>query len=231
MESIVWHGLADTLDDAKARILAKSIANAGVVVDPTLLSHRNLIEVASSKGAFLNRNGVETLNPFITEIEQESFQFWSSYPADARQEFDDFYSRAVKIFHEEGVTLVAGTDAGIFTNLPGQSLVRELGFYVDAGLTPYEALKTSTLNAAKVLGMSSQVGQVKQGYAADLIVLDGNPVEDIQHLQNLSGVIANGRWFDERGIQGLRADAANTSYERTRERVLSGLSAQGSDRR
>ena len=229
MESIVWHGLADTLDDAKARILAKSIANAGVVVDPTLLSHRNLVEVASSKGAFLNRKGVETLNPFITEIEQELYQFWSSQPADGRQDFDDFYSRAVKIFHEEGVTLVAGTDAGIFTNLPGQSLVRELGFYVDAGLTPYEALETSTLNAAKALSMSSQVGQVKQGYAADLIVLDGNPVEDIRHLQNLSGVIANGRWFDERGIQGLRADAANTSYERTQERVLSGLSAQGSE--
>ena len=212
-----------------ARILAKSIANAGVVVVPTLIAHRNLIEVASSKGAFLNRKGVETLNPFITEIEQELFQFWSNQPADVRQEFDDFYSRAVTIFHEEGVTLVAGTDAGTFTNLPGQSLTRELGLFVDAGLTPYEALETSTFNAASALGMSSQVGQVKQGYAADLIVLNGNPVEDIQHLQYLSGVIANGRWFDERGIQGLRADAANTSYERTQERVLSGLSAQGTE--
>ena len=229
MESIVWHGLADNLDDARARILAKSIADAGVVVDPTLLAHRNLMEVASSKGAFLNRKGVETLNPFITEIEQESFQFWSSYPADARQDFDDFYSRAVKIFHEEGVTLVAGTDAGIFTNLPGQSLIRELGFYVDAGLTPYEALETGTVNAATAWGLKDQVGQVKQGFAADLIVLDGSPVENIQHLQNLSGVIANGRWFDARAMQGLRADAASTSYERTQERVLSGLAAQGSE--
>jgi len=229
MESIVWHGLADALDDAKVRVLAKSIANAGVVVDPTLLSHRNLTEVARSNGEFLNRKGVETLNPFISETEQESFQFWSSQPADKHQDLDHFYSRAVKIFHEEGVTLVAGTDAGIFTNLPGRSLVRELGFYVDAGLTPYEALETSTLNAASALGMKDQVGQVKQGFVADFIVLEGNPVEDIQHLQDLSGVIANGRWFDERGIQGLRADAANTSYERTRERVLSGLSAQGSE--
>ena len=145
------------------------------------------------------------------------------------QDLDDFYLRAVKIFHEEGVTLVAGTDAGIFTNLPGQSLVRELGFYVDAGLTPYEALETSTVNAASALGMKDQVGQVKQGFVADLIVLDGSPVEDIQHLQNLSGVVANGRWFDESGIQGLRADAANTSYERTQKRVLRGLSAQGSE--
>lgn len=227
MESIVWHGLADDLDDTKARNLAKKIAAAGVAVDPTLISHRNLTLVAGSDGEFLNRRGVETLNPFITEIEQDSFRFWSSQPADAHQELDDFYSQAVKIFHEEGVTLVAGTDAGIFTNLPGRSLLRELGFYVDAGLTPYEALETSTLNAASALGMKNQVGQVKEGYFADFIVLDGNPVNDIRHLQNLSGVVANGRWFDETGIQRLRADAANTSYERTQERVLSGLSAQG----
>jgi hypothetical protein len=229
VESIVWHALMDDLDDSKARILAKQIANAGVAVDPTLIAHRNLIEVARSNGDFLNREGVDTLNPFITEIEQELFTYWSAQPADVRQDFDRFYLRVVKIFHEEGVTLVAGTDAGIFTNIPGQSLIRELGLYVVAGLTPYEALKTSTLNAANVLDLKERLGQVKQGFVADLIILDGNPVEDIQHLQNLSGVITGGRWIDEKGLLDLRAIAANTSYERTRERVLRGLAAQGSE--
>ena len=54
-------------------------------------------------------------------------------------------------------------------------------------------------------------------------------MEDIQHLQNLSGVITGGRWIDEKGLLDLRAIAANTSYERTRERVLRGLAAQGSE--
>ena len=227
MESIIWHGLGDSLDEDKARELAGNIARAGVTVDPTLLAHRNLVEVARSGGEFLNREGVETLNPFITEFEQEAFQFWSSQPRDARQEYDDFYLRAVKIFHEENVTLVAGTDAGIFTNLPGRSLLRELELYIDAGLSPYEVLKTTTINAADTLGMAERLGQVRKGFIADLIIVDGNPMDRIGHLREVSAVISNGRWIDVSDLQQLWAEAAQSSYERTRERVLEGLSAQG----
>jgi imidazolonepropionase-like amidohydrolase len=120
MESIIWNGLADSLDEDKARKLAKSIARAGVVVDPTLVAHRNLVEFTRSDGEFLSRDGVETLNPFIAELEQETFQFWSSQPHGAKYEYDAFYKKAVRLFHEEGVMLAAGTDAGIFTNLPGR---------------------------------------------------------------------------------------------------------------
>ena len=228
MESIVWHGLADSLDEDKARQLARSIAEAGVTVDPTLLAHRNLVEVARSGGEFLSRDGVETLNPFITEVEQGVFQFWSSQPRDARREYDNFYLQAVKIFHEEGVTLVAGTDAGIFTNLPGRSLSRELELYSDAGLEPYEILKTATVNAAAALDMAEQLGRVQTGYAADLIIVDGNPLESIERLRNVSGVVANGRWLEPRDLHRLWGEVSQSSYERTRQRVLDGLSAQGS---
>jgi imidazolonepropionase-like amidohydrolase len=228
MESIVWHGLADSLDEDKARELAKSIARAGVTVDPTLLAHRNLVEVARSDGEFLARDGVETLNPFITEFEREAFQFWSTQPRDARQEYDDFYLKAVKIFHEEGVMLVAGTDAGIFTNLPGRSLVRELELYSDAGVVPYEILKTATVNASAALGMSERLGRVQIGYVADLIIVDGSPLKSIDQLRVISGVVAQGRWVELRDLHRLWAEVSQSSYERTRQRVLDGLSAQGS---
>jgi imidazolonepropionase-like amidohydrolase len=227
MESIVWHGLADSLDEDKARELARSIARAGVTVDPTLLAHRNLVEVARSDGEFLARDGVETLNPFITEFEHEAFQFWSSQPRDARQEYDDFYLQAVKIFHEEGVMLVAGTDSGIFTNVPGRSLLRELELYSDAGLNPYEILKTTTVNAANTLGTDELLGQVAKGYVADLIIVDGSPLDRVSNLRNIMGVISNGRWFDVSDLQQHWAEVAETSYERTQQRVLDGLSEQG----
>jgi imidazolonepropionase-like amidohydrolase len=228
MESIIWHGLADSLDQGKARKLATSIARAGVAVDPTLLAHRNLVEVARSDGKFLARDGVETLNPFITEFEQEAFQFWSSQPRDARREYDDFYLRAVKIFHEEGVMLVAGTDAGIFTNLPGRSLLRELELYSDAGLEPYEILRTATVNAAIALYMADQIGRVQNGYVADLIIVDENPLESIDHLRQVSGVITNGRWLKLKDMHRIWDEVSQSSYERTRQRVSDGLSAQGS---
>jgi len=229
MESIVWHALGDDLDADKMRDAAKRIAAAGVVVSPTLIAHRNLIDVAASNGEFLKRPGVEMLNPFITETEQDSYQFWAAQPADARRQFDKFYFQSTKIFHEEGVTLIAGTDAGIFTNIPGKSLLRELGFLVEAGLSPYDALLTATRNPAQALGIGQDNGQVAKGFYADLIILDDNPLDGIDALRSLSAVLVKGRWFDESALAGLRSRAVDTSYERTEQRVLQGLEAQGSE--
>lgn len=229
METIVWHALYDDLDERKARSLASQIVAAGVTISPTLLSHRNLVEVAKSDGAFLKRPGVETLNPYISSLEQGSYDFWSGQPGDGRRDFDNFYLRAVKIFHEQGVVLVAGTDAGIFTNLPGASLIRELKLYVKAGLTPYEAIKTATVNAARTLELGNKIGRIEAGYLADLILLDGNPLEDIEVLRALSGLMVNGRWYGASEIKDLLTGAANTSYKRTERRVLEGLSIQKLD--
>ncbi|MFO1253273.1 MAG: hypothetical protein U1E77_19570 [Inhella sp.] len=121
MESVVWHGLRDRLDEDAARALARRIARQGVALTPTLIAHHNLVRVARSRGAYLQRAGVEKLNPFVSELEQESYQQWSAAPPEGRSGYDAFYRRAVKIFHEEGVTLLAGTDAGIFTNVPGHA--------------------------------------------------------------------------------------------------------------
>jgi cytosine/adenosine deaminase-related metal-dependent hydrolase len=227
MESIVWHGLGDALDGARARRLARRISQAEVTVSPTLLAHRNLIEVARSAGGFLDRGGVETLNPFITEFEEQAFKFWSNQPRNARHEFDAFYLEAVRLFHEEGVVLVAGTDAGIFTNLPGRSLVRELEMYSDAGLDVYEVLKTATTNAATALGLGQSLGRVAVGYSADLIVADEDPLAGIDRLRTVSGVVSNGRWLDVGDLQQLWSQQSPASYERTRQRVLAGLAAQG----
>ena len=147
----------------------------------------------------------------------------------SRRDFDNFYLRAVKIFHEQGVVLVAGTDAGIFTNLPGASLIRELKLYVKAGLTPYEAIKTATVNAARTLELGNKIGRIEAGYLADLILLDGNPLEDIEVLRALSGLMVNGRWYGASEIKDLLTGAANTSYKRTERRVLEGLSIQKLD--
>jgi imidazolonepropionase-like amidohydrolase len=229
MESIVWHGLRDELNIEKARQLAQTIAQSGNVVSPTLLAHRNLIEVANSDGEFLKRPGTELLNPFVSEIEQETYTFWSAQPQGARAAQDAFYSAATKVFHEEGVTLVAGTDAGVFTNIPGQSLHRELGFYVEAGLSPHEALVTATINPAKALGTQDSVGQIKTGFRADFIILDQNPLQDITALSSISGLMVNGQWFDQLALAALRDQGGKASYMGTLQRVVAGLAAQGSE--
>lgn len=228
MESIVWHGLYDDLDENKARKLAKEIVAHSVAITPTLVAHHNLVRVSQTQGQYLQRPGVQTLNPFIVEWEKESYDFWSSQKPDSRKSYHEFYLNATKIFQEEGVTLITGTDSGIFTNIPGQSLIDELNLFVMAGLTPYQAIEAATINSARVLGLGEQVGQIKAGYIADLILIDADPTKTIQALESLSGLVVRGQWYSTEDISRLKQEAENTSYERSRRRVLEGLSAQGS---
>jgi imidazolonepropionase-like amidohydrolase len=63
-----------------------------------------------------------------------------------------------------------------------------------AGLTPYEALKTGTVNVASYLRMEN-AGVIKEGAVADLILINGNPLTDIRQTQNIEGVMVNGKWL------------------------------------
>ena len=91
-----------------------------------------------------------------------------------------------------GVNIVAGTDAPIFPY--GLSLVVELQNYVDAGLTPHQALQTATRNAAQAMGGSEDVGTLEVGKLADLVIVDGDPLGTIGDLLKVEGVMVNGRY-------------------------------------
>jgi imidazolonepropionase-like amidohydrolase len=227
MESIVWHGLRDELDEPRVRQLARDIAASRIAVTPTLVAHHNLVMVAQSRGQYLKRRGVEWLNPFISAIEQESYAHWSKQPADGRVKQDEFYLRATGIFQQEGVTLLAGTDAGIFTHVPGQSLIDELALLVRSGLGPYQALATATRHPAQAFGLGDRIGQVTAGRTADLILLDADPTRDIAAVQAMSGLVVRGQWHDAAAIARLKQQAAATSAARTEQRVREGLAAQG----
>jgi imidazolonepropionase-like amidohydrolase len=79
--------------------------------------------------------------------------------------------------HKAGVKFAMGSDA-VFTMF-GQN-TRELAWFVKAGMTPTEALQTATKNAAELLGMPDQLGAIAPGYFADMVAVDGDPLNDIQ---------------------------------------------------
>ncbi|MCU1297581.1 MAG: amidohydrolase [Acidobacteriaceae bacterium] len=95
-----------------------------------------------------------------------------------------------------GVPFMAGTDtaAGIHI-FPGFSLHQELALFVKAGLTPMEALQTATLNPAKFLGRTADMGTVEKGKLADLVLLDANPLDDIDNTRKIQAVVLAGRYF------------------------------------
>jgi imidazolonepropionase-like amidohydrolase len=93
-----------------------------------------------------------------------------------------------------GAGLLAGTDCPGCRLVPGRSLIRELELMVDAGLSPWRAIRTATINAATFLGEPGE-GQIKSGCRADMLLLDGNPFDGIAALHKQAGVIASGQWI------------------------------------
>lgn len=122
-------------------------------------------------------------------------------PGEQRQEFIALRRRFIKALYDAGVPFLLGSDAPQLWNVPGFSAHRELGALVAAGLTPYQALRTGTVDVARFLGEEGRSGVVRAGARADLLLLDANPLENIANSLRINGVVVNGRWIGpaERG--------------------------------
>ena len=99
--------------------------------------------------------------------------------------------RMIKMLHDAGVTLVAGTDA-----TPGFALHRELELYAEAGIPANEVLRIATLGAARVMKRDTELGTIAPGKLADLILIDGDPTRRIGDIRRVSLVVKDGRVYE-----------------------------------
>jgi imidazolonepropionase-like amidohydrolase len=122
-----------------------------------------------------------------------------------RRRFVEHELDIVRKLHVTGVPFLAGTDtpAGVDVT-PGISLHLELQRFVAAGFTPLEALQTATINPARFLGKLSDYGSVQSGRVADLVLLRSNPLDDIANTRAIAGVVADGKYWSQAELEGLR---------------------------
>ena len=109
-----------------------------------------------------------------------------------------------------GVRLLAGTDITIPFTYPGFSLHDELKLFVEAGLTPMQALETATTNPAVLLGLSKIWGRVETGYTANLVLLSADPLVDISNTRKIDSVVVNGKLLNRTQLDQLLDDAKVT---------------------
>jgi imidazolonepropionase-like amidohydrolase len=108
------------------------------------------------------------------------------------------------------------TDAGVKVNLGAHGQLQGLGAHWElwllqqGGMTNHEALKAATINGANYLGMSNDIGSLKKGKLADLIVMDKNPLEDIRNSESIIYTMINGRLYDTETMNEI----GNTEKER-----------------
>jgi imidazolonepropionase-like amidohydrolase len=130
---------------------------------------------------------------------QKAAKKYASRPAAMRNAYRNLYTRQLqmaRIFDEEGVKMLAGSDVGgSGWEIPGFALHQEFDQLAAAGLTPLRILQMTTINAAEFLDRTDTMGTVEPGKDADIVLLRANPVEDAAHLHDIAGVVRAGRYY------------------------------------
>jgi imidazolonepropionase-like amidohydrolase len=114
---------------------------------------------------------------------------------------------SAKKAYRAGVTMAMGTDAGTPFNMHGENL-KELELLQTIGMTPVELIRAATSIAARVLGMEGEIGSLEEGKLADLIVVDGDPLQDITILQNrekMPAIMKDGQFY-KMAVKGASQD-------------------------
>lgn len=122
--------------------------------------------------------------------------------------------RIVSALHDAGVAILAGTDAPMPYIYPGFALHEELALLVESGLTPSEALNAATLAPARFFGLDATTGSVDVGKAADLVLLDADPLLDIRNTRRIDAVLLGERLLRRADLDALLESIADANRER-----------------
>ena len=98
--------------------------------------------------------------------------------------------------YKTGVLLITGSDSGNLLVIHGPTIQHELELWVRAGIPPAQALQAATYNAAKVLRAGDRIGSIQKGRDATLVLLDGNPLQDISNTERIATVMFRGERVD-----------------------------------
>lgn len=197
--------LADGMDPGRAPALARATAAAGVWQVPTESLFENIVGPLDLE-ALTARPGMDLVGaPLLASWSEAVTRFRGQITPAQRERFLAARRALILELQRAGAGLLLGSDAPQIMNVPGYSLHQELALYVEAGLTPLQALQTGTLAVARYLGEEDRRGRVAEGMAADLLLLEANPLEDIRNTTRILGVARDGRWYDRAALDRLLA--------------------------
>lgn len=201
-------------DDSEARIDAtiELLFATDQAVTPTLIAYANLQRANADPDGFIASVDMARINPVI--------QFF-----DHRQTADIIqYGRRDRIarklgimteftrrLYERGAPVLLGTDTGPAFTVAGASLHDEIALNAEAGVDPYAIIYSGTVAAAAALHRSGEIGVVAPGATAELILVAGNPLEDLNAMRHPRGVVMNGRYYDRASLDILEARGAGAT--------------------
>lgn len=190
--------IADQVDSTRIDAIAKATAAAGVWNVPTesLFEHVTLSSPDPDEMA---------RRPEMRYMPAETVAQWKgakrqvisdgNYSAETAARAVEIRRQLILALSKAGAGLLLGSDSPQIFNVPGYALHHELEYLVQAGLSPFEALQTGTVNPARFFAAEQTFGSVQKGLQADLILLKANLLDDITNSRRIHGVMVRGQWL------------------------------------
>ncbi len=202
---VFWVPTAWRASDVGIRRLARECRTSGIQVQSTLVIYHTLLRVVRPEGnEYLNDSAI----PYLPEPARTA---WRNPPQSLPPlmsalfgHYPEFTRKVALALYREGVPIMAGTDAmGALLISPGTSLQNEILILARAGLKPYEVLRTATVNPATFLNKKDEFGMIAPGMRADMLLVSGNPLQDLSVIREPLGVMVRGMWLPKERLHSM----------------------------
>lgn len=195
------------LDEKKIPALVQMVKESGIYVTPTNFFFISCFGSGYTDEVYKSRPDYgyipAAILPERWDIKERNRNM--KIPKESLDRYVYLRKKMVYELWKAGVPLMAGSDSPEWFLVPGFSIHDEISMFVKAGLSPFAALQTATVNTARYLGVNK--GTIEKDKQADLILLNKNPLEDIRNTLTINGVMKSGIWYGKAAIDGLLQDA------------------------
>ena len=231
--TLLFKGNPDT-QEASISEVAAEIHNAKLWFVPSLVSSANSADKVEDVSRLLRQPEIRYLPPWVQREWSAPHNSWppkrtrektAVFPRDI-----SFDKKIVSVMHREDVPMILGTDAMEVGTVPGFSVKQELSNFVEAGLSPFEALQTATRNASDWFVHpegGGVFGTISLGERADLVLLDADPLTDIGNVSKIQGVMVQGRWLPKAELRQM-LEALPVAYQ-AEEKFLTSIAQSRPD--
>ncbi len=191
----------DEVDPAMLEKVYQNLRESGLTVVPTVVTFKN----------FPSQHTLEAANILHGEyITSELFNIWRSQwsgQSNIPESIWQNWARMVAGMHRSGIPLMVGTDLMVPGIVPGFAVHDEMEIWQEAGIPAVDILRSATLIPANFMGLGDRLGSIREGKTASIILLRGNPLQDIRNAQQIEGVFLRGVYYDREALDRFLDEA------------------------
>jgi imidazolonepropionase-like amidohydrolase len=209
--------LVDCMNPARIAPLVELTLASGTwnIATQTLLD-KFVAPPANDAEALRRRPEMKYMAPTTAQNWMRALANWGrdSVAPEKAQRFIELRRQLLRSLYEAGAPLMIGSDSPQVFNVPGFATHDELGAFVRAGIPPRAALQAATLGPARFFGHEREFGSIEVGKAADLVLLEANPLDAIDNTRRIAGVMLRGRWLSRADLDRMLGEVATRAAKR-----------------